>query len=106
MSKYLIGMPQVVKVRDLRKLQDVIENDPIITDQMDSLGCLLARTFDNFLALVLVAVHAVNSLNLGIKMKVVKVIKYARNYVSNAYAELQDHIEKQNFSKVLGTRNG
>ena len=32
--------------------------------------------------------------------------KYVRNSVSSAYAELQDHIEKQNSSKVAGARNG
>ena len=105
-SMYLTGLSQVVKMRDVQKLQHNIKTDPVITDQMENLGCLLAYTFINFLALVLVAAHTFNSLNLGMKMKVAKMIKYTRNSVSSAYAELQDHIEKQNFSKVAGATNG
>ena len=48
-----------------KKLQQDIENNPIIKDQMANLGCLLVCTFSNFLAPVLVAVHAVNNLDLG-----------------------------------------
>ena len=81
-SMYFTGMSQVVKMRDILKLQYNIENGPIITNQMNNLGCLLACTFCNFLALVLVAVHTVNSLNLGMKIKVVKMIKYARNSIN------------------------
>ena len=44
-------------MRDVHKLQHDIDNDPIITNQMDNFGCLLARTFVNFPAFVLVAVH-------------------------------------------------
>ena len=61
-SMYLTSVYQVVQMRDVHKLQHDIENDPIITDQMDNLGCLLARTFVNFLAFVLVAVHIITSL--------------------------------------------
>ena len=39
------------------------------------------------------------------KMKVAKMIKYKRNSVSSTYAELTDHIEKQNFSKFAGAKN-
>ena len=39
------------------------------------------------------------------KMKVVKMIKYTRNSVSSAYAELEHHIDEQNFIKVSGARN-
>ena len=38
---YLTGISQVVKIRDVKKLQQVTENDPIIKDQMANLGCLL-----------------------------------------------------------------
>ena len=40
------------KIRDVHKLHQDIENDPIIKDQMTSLGCLLVCTFGNLLALV------------------------------------------------------
>lgn len=32
---------QLVKIRDVKKVQDDIENDPIIRDQMANLGCIL-----------------------------------------------------------------
>ena len=38
-------------------------------------------------------------------MEVAKMIKYTRQPVPSAYAELEDHIEKQKFRKVAGTRN-
>ena len=62
---YSTGISQVVKIRDVKKLQQDIENDPIIKDQMANLGCLLVCTFGNFLAPVLVAAHTVNNLDLG-----------------------------------------
>ena len=55
----------MVKIRDFKKLQQDIENDPIIKDQMADLGCLLVYIFGNFLAPVLVAGHTVNNLDLG-----------------------------------------
>ena len=50
---------------DVKKLQQNIENDPIIKDQMANLDCLLVCTFGNFLVLVLVAAQIVNNLDLG-----------------------------------------
>ena len=55
----------MVKIRDVKKLQQDIENDPMIKDQMANLGCLLVCAFGNLLAPVLVAVHTVNNLDLG-----------------------------------------
>ena len=55
MTMHLTGLSHVVKMRDVHKLQHNIKTDPIITVQMKNLGCLLACTFGNFLALVLVA---------------------------------------------------
>ena len=62
---YSTGISRVLKIRDVKKLQQDIENDPIIRDQMANLGCLLVFTFGNFLVSVLVAVHKVNNLDLG-----------------------------------------
>ena len=59
----------MVKIRDVHKLQQDIENDPIIKDQMASLGCLLVCMFGNLLAPVIVAAHTVNYLNLGDKLE-------------------------------------
>ena len=55
----------MVKIKDVKKLQQDIENDPIIKDQMANLGCFLVCTFGNFLAPVLVAAHTVNNLDLS-----------------------------------------
>ena len=64
---YSTGISRVVKIRDNKKLQLDIKNDPIIRDQMANLGCLLVCVFGNFHALVLVAVHTVNNLDLDFK---------------------------------------
>ena len=42
---YSTGISWVVKIRDVKKFQQDIENDPTIKDQMDKLGCLLVCTF-------------------------------------------------------------
>ena len=55
----------MVKIRDVHKLRQNIENDSIIKDQMAGLGCLLVCTFGNLLAPVLVLAHTVNNLDLG-----------------------------------------
>ena len=47
---YSTGISWVVKIRDVKKLQQDIENDPIIKDQMANLGCPLMYAFVNFLA--------------------------------------------------------
>ena len=47
----------MVKIRDVKKLQEDIENDPIIKDQMVNLGCLLVC--------ILVAAHKMNNLDIG-----------------------------------------
>ena len=66
-SLYSTGISQVVKIRGVKKLQQDIENDPIIKDQMVNLGCLLVCTSGNFLAPVLV--HTVNNLDLVDKLE-------------------------------------
>ena len=62
---YSTGISRVVKIRNVKKLEEDIQNDPITKDQMANLGCLLVCTFGNFLAPVLVAAHTVNNLDLG-----------------------------------------
>ena len=63
-SLYSNGIYRVVKIRDVKKLQQNFENDLIINNQMANLGCLLVCTFGNFLAPVLVAAHTVNNLDI------------------------------------------
>ena len=55
----------MVKIRDVKKLQQDIENDPIIKDKLANLGCLLVCSFGSFLVPVLVAAHTVNNLDLS-----------------------------------------
>ena len=62
---YLSDISQVDKIRNVRKLQQEIENDPIIRDQIGNLGCLLVCTFGNFVASVLAVAHTVSNLDLG-----------------------------------------
>ena len=62
---YSTGISRVVKIRDVEKLQEDTESDPIIKDHMANLGCLLVCTFGNFPAPVLVAAHTVNNLHIG-----------------------------------------
>ena len=63
-SLYSVGISQRLKIRDIKKLQQDIENDPIIKDKMANLGCLLVCTLGNFFAPALVAAHTVNNLDL------------------------------------------
>ena len=62
---YSTGISRFVKIRDIKKLKQDIENDPIIKDQMANLVCLLVCTLGNFLAPVLVFAHTVSNLDLG-----------------------------------------
>ena len=55
----------MVKIRDVHKLCQDIENGPIVKDQMASLGCLLVCTCGNLLAPGLVLAHVINNLDLG-----------------------------------------
>ena len=57
----------MVKVRDIKKLQEDTENDPIIRDEMANLGCPLVCTFHNFLESVLVVAYLVNKLDLRLE---------------------------------------
>ena len=64
-SLYSSGISWMAKIRDVHKLRQYIENDPIIKDQMAGLGCLLVCTFGYLLAPVLVLTHTINNLDLG-----------------------------------------
>ena len=61
---YFPEVSRVVKIRDIKKLQQDIENDPIIKDQMANLGRFLVRALDRLLVPVLVVAHTVNNLDL------------------------------------------
>ena len=62
---YSKGISQFVKIRDLKKLRQEIKDDPLIKDQMVNVGCLLVYTLGDYLAPVLVVVHALNNLDRG-----------------------------------------
>ena len=48
---YFTRTCQLFKIRNVKKLRQDIEDDPIIKDQMVSLGCLFVPTFGIFLRL-------------------------------------------------------
>ena len=54
-----------LEIKDVKKLRQDIENDPIIKDQMVGLGCLFVCTFGNYLAPVLIAAHTAINLDFG-----------------------------------------
>ena len=58
---YLVGISRWLKINDVKKSRQDIENDPIIKDQMAGLGCLFVCTFGNYLAPVLISAHTVNN---------------------------------------------
>ena len=62
---YSTSIRWLLKIKDLKKLCQGIEDDPIIKDQMAGLGYLFVCTVGNFLAPVLIAAHAANNLDLG-----------------------------------------
>ena len=62
---YSKGISQFVKIRDVKKLRQEIKDDPLIKDQMVNVGCLLVYTLGDYLAPVLVVVHALNNLDRG-----------------------------------------
>ena len=62
---YSTEMSRVVKIRDVKKLHQDTENDPMNKDQISNLGCLLACVLGDYLAPVLVAAHTVNNLDFG-----------------------------------------
>ena len=64
-NPYSTGICRWLNIKDVKKLRQDIENEPIIKDQMAGLGCLFVCTFGNFLATVLVAVHTANNLDFG-----------------------------------------
>ena len=62
---YSTGISWWVKISDVHKLRQDIENDQIIKDQMTGPGCLSVCTFGNLLMPVLVAAHTTSNLDLG-----------------------------------------
>ena len=61
---YSTDISRWLKIKDVKKLRQNIENDPIIKDQMANLGCLFVCTFGNYLAPVLITAHTANNLDL------------------------------------------
>ena len=60
---YSTGISWWLKIMDVKKLWQDIENDPIIIDQMVNLGCLFVCTFGDYLVSVLIAVHTANNVD-------------------------------------------
>ena len=62
---YSNGISQWLKIKDVKKLRQDIEDDPLIKDQMVDLGCFLVQTLGDYLAPVLIAAHTLNNLDRG-----------------------------------------
>ena len=64
---YSTTISRKLKIKDVKKLRQDIENDPIIKDQMANLGCLFVCTFGSYLAPILIAAHTVKNVDFGTK---------------------------------------
>ena len=64
-SLYSTGISRWLKTKDVKKLRQDIENDPIIKDQMANLGCLFVYKFGDYLMPVLIAAHTAENQDLG-----------------------------------------
>ena len=62
---YSTSISRWFKIKDVKKLKQDTEDDPIIKDQMANLSCLLVCTFGNFLAPILIATHTANNVDFG-----------------------------------------
>ena len=60
---YSTGISRWLKIKDVKKLRQYIENDPIIKDQIAYLGCLFVCTFGNYLVPVLIAAHTAKNVD-------------------------------------------
>ena len=60
---YSTKTSRMVKIKNVHKLCQDIENDPIIKDHMVDLSCLSVCAFGNFLAPVLVIAYTINNLD-------------------------------------------
>ena len=70
MGKHIIklysnGISRLVNIRNLKKLREDIEDDPLIKDQITYLGCFSVYTLGDYLVPVLVAAHTLNNLDRG-----------------------------------------
>ena len=59
------GISRRLEIKDVKKLRQGTENDPIVKDQMANLGCLFVCTFGDYLAPVLIAAHTANNVDFG-----------------------------------------
>ena len=62
---YSTGISWWLKIKDVKKLRQDMENDSIIKDQIANLGCLFVCTFGNYLEPVLIAVHTASNIHFG-----------------------------------------
>ena len=62
---YSNRISRLVNIRDVKKLRQDIDDDPLIKDHMTYLDCFLVYTLGDYLAPVLVAAHTLNNLDRG-----------------------------------------
>ena len=61
---YSTSIVRWFQIKDVKKVRQDIDNDPIIKDQMANVGCLFVCTFGNYLAPILIAAHTAKNLYL------------------------------------------
>ena len=61
---YSTGISWCVKIKDVKKLRQDIENDPIVKDEIAGLGCLFMCKFADYLISILIAAHTANNRDL------------------------------------------
>ena len=62
---YSVRISRWLKIRDVKKLWQDIENDLVIKDQIVNLGCFLVYALGDYLAPAMVGVHTINNLDRG-----------------------------------------
>ena len=60
-NRYSTGISRWLKIKNVKKLHQDIDNDSIIKDQMANLGCLLVCTPGKFLVPILIAAHTADN---------------------------------------------
>ena len=66
---YSNGITRFLKIRDVKKLHQDIDDDPLIKYQMVNLGCFLVYTLGGYLSPVLVGLHTLNNLDRGAELE-------------------------------------
>ena len=62
---YSTGISRWLKIKDVKRLRQDIENDLVIKDQIAGLGCLFVCTFGKYLTPILIIAHTAKNVDFG-----------------------------------------